>query len=207
MAEFNVPIHNSRRMRIVCIGAGPSGLYFAYKLQRSCDNFDLVLYDRNLQVAGTWFENTFPGCCDVPSVNYVYTFEPKYDFASVYATASEIREYFESFTRRHGLGVYCKLQHEIVCAAWDDENAKWNIQIQNLASGVLLQDSCDIFINASGFLNNWRWPTIEGLEKFRGPLLHSANWRNEVSLAGKRMSLIGNGYMAAFPTCVDVRLL
>ena len=53
-------------------------------------------------------------------------------FASVYATAFEIREYSESFIRGHGLGVYYNFQHEKVCAAWDDENARWNFHIRTM---------------------------------------------------------------------------
>ena len=107
---------------------------------------------------------------------------------------------------------YCASSYLTHCSvAWHDllrrltNNLQYFLKIQILASGVLLQDTCDILINASGFLNNWRWLTIKGLKKFGGPLLHSANWRNEVSLAGKHMGLIGNGCMAAFPKYLDVR--
>ena len=43
-------IHHERPMRIICIGAGASGLYFAYKLQRSFRNFSLTV--RALPVSG-----------------------------------------------------------------------------------------------------------------------------------------------------------
>lgn len=33
-------------LRILCVGAGAAGLMVAYKFQRSCKNFDLVLYDK-----------------------------------------------------------------------------------------------------------------------------------------------------------------
>ena len=90
-----VAIHTERHMRIICIGAGPSGLCFAYKLQRSFTNFSLAVYEKNVGVSGTWFENTYPGCrCDFPSVNYTYTFEPKTSFSGVYGTAVETRKYF-----------------------------------------------------------------------------------------------------------------
>ena len=36
-------IHHERPMRIICIGAGASGLCFAYKLQRSFRNFSLTV--------------------------------------------------------------------------------------------------------------------------------------------------------------------
>lgn len=51
------PIHSERHVKIICIGAGASGLLFAYKLQRSFRNFDLTVYEKNEEVAGTWWEN------------------------------------------------------------------------------------------------------------------------------------------------------
>lgn len=54
------PIYNPRDLRIICIGAGISGLCFADKLQRSFENFELVIYEKNAQVSGTWFKNTYP---------------------------------------------------------------------------------------------------------------------------------------------------
>ena len=55
------PIHHPRHMRIICIGAGFAGLCFAYKLQRSFDDYNLVLYEKNQGIAGVWFENRYPG--------------------------------------------------------------------------------------------------------------------------------------------------
>lgn len=55
------PVHSERHMRIICVGAGASGLLFAYKLQRSFSNFDLVIYEKNQEVSGTWWENKYPG--------------------------------------------------------------------------------------------------------------------------------------------------
>ena len=36
-------IHHERPMRIICIGAGASGLCFAYKIQRSFQNFSFTV--------------------------------------------------------------------------------------------------------------------------------------------------------------------
>ena len=55
------PIHHPRHMRIICIGAGLAGLCFAYKLQRSFEDYDLVIYEKNRGIAGVWFENRYPG--------------------------------------------------------------------------------------------------------------------------------------------------
>jgi len=55
------PIHAQRHVRIICIGAGASGLLMAYKLQKHFQNFSLQVYEKNSEVSGTWFENRYPG--------------------------------------------------------------------------------------------------------------------------------------------------
>lgn len=54
-------------------------------------------------------------------------------------------------------------------------------------------DECDIFINATGCFNDWKWPNIPGRETFRGGMLHSAIWPKNIDLSGKTVALIGNG--------------
>ena len=54
----------TRRMRVVCIGGGMSGLMVAWKIQHGFeleDEIDLAIYERNPEIGGTWYENTYPG--------------------------------------------------------------------------------------------------------------------------------------------------
>lgn len=60
--RYDKPIHHERHLKVICIGAGASGLLLAYKLQRSFENFSLVLYEKNDGISGTWYENRYPGC-------------------------------------------------------------------------------------------------------------------------------------------------
>lgn len=56
------PIFQTKRtLKVICIGAGASGLLLAYKLRRHFDNLDLVVYEKNPEVSGTWYENRYPG--------------------------------------------------------------------------------------------------------------------------------------------------
>ena len=67
------PIHSSRPIRVIIIGAGPSGLLMAYKLNRNFENLEITVYEKNPDVGGTWYENTYPGCtCDTPAHGYVW---------------------------------------------------------------------------------------------------------------------------------------
>ena len=56
------PIHANRMMRVICIGAGPSGLYLAYMFKTSFTDYTLEVYEKNEDIGGTWFENRYPGC-------------------------------------------------------------------------------------------------------------------------------------------------
>ncbi|KAF5692407.1 monooxygenase [Fusarium denticulatum] len=50
-----------RKLRIIHVGAGASGLMTAYKAERTLQNYELVLYDKNPVIGGTWYENRYPG--------------------------------------------------------------------------------------------------------------------------------------------------
>ncbi|KAI1334530.1 hypothetical protein F5Y15DRAFT_420771 [Xylariaceae sp. FL0016] len=188
------PIHAERHVRIICIGAGASGLLMAYKIQRNFTNFSLAIYEKNPAVAGTWYENKYPGCgCDVPSHNYTWSFEPKTTWSAVYPPAKEIFEYHEEFARKYNLFQYVHLQHLITGAHWNDQKSGYDVKIKDITKNCVIEDHCDILINAGGILNNWKWPAIPGLETYKGVLLHTANWDESVSLEGKHVGLIGNG--------------
>jgi cation diffusion facilitator CzcD-associated flavoprotein CzcO len=50
-----------RKLKVICVGAGASGLLIAYKLQRHFDDFELEIFEKNPEVSGTWYENRYPG--------------------------------------------------------------------------------------------------------------------------------------------------
>lgn len=52
------PIYQpQRKLKVVVIGAGASGLLLAYKLQRHFDNLDLKVFEKHPAVSGVWFES------------------------------------------------------------------------------------------------------------------------------------------------------
>lgn len=50
-----------RTLKVICVGAGASGLLLAYKLQQHFDDFQLEIFEKNPDVSGTWYENRYPG--------------------------------------------------------------------------------------------------------------------------------------------------
>lgn len=133
--------------------------------------------------------------CDIPAHTYTWSFEPKKDWSAVYAGSAEIYDYFNDFAKKYQLEHYVKLRHQVTGAYWNNELGGYDVTVRDLALNKDIQAHCDILINAGGILNNWRWPAIPGIEKYKGKLLHTANWDENVDLRGLHVGLIGNGYV------------
>ena len=43
----------NRRLRVLSIGAGVSGILMAYQIQKLCENVEHVIYEKNEDIAGT----------------------------------------------------------------------------------------------------------------------------------------------------------
>lgn len=55
-------VDTQRPLKVIVVGAGISGILAAIKLQESLELLDIVLYEKNQELGGTWFENKYPGC-------------------------------------------------------------------------------------------------------------------------------------------------
>jgi len=186
-----------KKLRIAMLGAGMSGLNFFKFAEDRLKNVEIVCYEKNADVGGTWFENRYPGCaCDIPSVVYQFPWRPA-PWSRYYSYSPEIWEYMKTVERENDfITKYIRLRHRIMALSWDDGTAQWTLSVQNLATGREFEDHADVLIDGGGVLNKWKWPTIPGLLDFKGTLLHSAQWNTETDLRGKRVALIGAGSSA-----------
>lgn len=190
----------TRKPRIACIGSGISAMNLAYKLYYEWkdtlgDITELVIYEANEDIGGTWLVNTYPGvACDVPAHIYTFPFEPNPNWSAFYASGGEILEYFKNTVAKYQLDRDVKCGHRVSHAQWNEDEGKWHLEIDT-KEGVV-EDTCDIFVSAVGFLSKWRWPSIPGLHDFKGDLMHSASWDSSFDSTDKRLGVIGNGSSA-----------
>ncbi|KAJ5825235.1 hypothetical protein N7474_002373 [Penicillium riverlandense] len=190
--------YQARRLRVVCIGAGFSGLILAYKLkhEQPLDFVDFTIYEKNPEVGGTWFENIYPGVgCDIPAHSYVFPFEPNPSWSRCYAGGPEIEKYILDTVHKYGLKDQIVFSTRVVKSIWNEERGKWAIELKG-NDGTVVHDEADVLINASGILNRWKMPDIDGLDQFSGKLLHTAVWDKTYDWTGKKVAVIGNGSSA-----------
>ncbi|TVY48521.1 putative sterigmatocystin biosynthesis monooxygenase [Lachnellula occidentalis] len=197
-AVLEEPNRLGKKIKVITIGAGASALNFAHDIDTNRLDIDLTIYEKNPEIGGTWYENRYPGCaCDIPSVVYQLSWAPSAEWGSYYSTAPEILAYFKKLAVENDLLKYVRLSHRIVGAWWEEDTKEWRVKVQRGDNpDDVFEDRCNILVNASGVLNKWKWPNIKGRETFQGPMLHSANWDDSVSLEGKTVAVIGSGSSA-----------
>ena len=109
-----------QKTKVAIIGAGFGGLAMAIRLLQSQIN-DFVILEKTNDVGGTWRENQYPGAaCDVQSHMYSLSFAPKTDWSKRYAEADEIFTYIQDITEQYKLKNYCKFNHEVTHAEFDE---------------------------------------------------------------------------------------
>jgi cation diffusion facilitator CzcD-associated flavoprotein CzcO len=122
---------------------------------------------------------------------YSYSFEPHFNWNSPYATQPQILAYLKYIADKYELRQHLRLGTEVVESRWIEDRQVWQMQ---LGHGELLEG--EVLVNAMGALVKPSQPAFKGLEHFQGPVFHSARWRHDVDLAGKRVALIGTGASA-----------
>ncbi|MCJ1354531.1 MAG: hypothetical protein MMC33_004520 [Icmadophila ericetorum] len=183
-----------RPLKVICLGAGVSGILAAIRFPERVKNLDLVIYEKNEEIGGTWFENKYPGCaCDIPAHNYQLSFESNTTWTSFYAKAPEILEYWKKVVDKYGVRKYIKLSIKAVEARWDEKTSKWTVKLVNLKTGETFSDSADVLFTGTGTLNEWKMPAIPGLEDYTGKMMHSAVWDADYKYQGKKVAVVGAG--------------
>jgi 4-hydroxyacetophenone monooxygenase len=182
-------------LKVVIIGAGMSGILAGIRLQQAGVPF--VIIEKNADVGGTWLENTYPGArVDVQSAFYSYSFAQKIDWPNPFCTQPVLLDYFRECAEDQGILEQIRFNTEVTSATFDEETCSWAVQVKP-EGGNEETLQAQAVISAVGQLNRPKMPDIKGMDTFKGPAFHSAEWDHSVDLEGKRVAVIGTGASAA----------
>lgn len=175
---------------VAVVGGGFGGVGAIVMLARAGYR-DVTVFERGERVGGVWHHNTYPGAaCDVPSHLYEFSFAPNPHWSRRYAPGVEIQAYLEDVARRHGVLDRIRTGVEVTEARWDADRSKW---VLDTSAGP---HEADVLVTACGQLSVPSVPPLAGLDTFGGPAFHTAQWRHDVDLKGKRVAVIGTGCSA-----------
>jgi cation diffusion facilitator CzcD-associated flavoprotein CzcO len=178
---------------VLIVGAGISGIDFAYHLQKRCPRKSWLILEARDRIGGTWDLFRYPG---VRSDSDMYTlgfpFRP-WTGEKAIADGPDIRDYVEATAREFGIDRRIRFGDKVTRASWSSAEARWAVETESGA-----RFSCGFLYLASGYYDYERgyrpqWP---GEADFSGRIVHPQFWPEDLDFAGKRVVVIGSGATA-----------
>ena len=180
---------------VIVIGAGVAGLYQLHRLRGL--GLSAKVFEAGTDVGGTWYWNRYPGArFNSESWSYGYSFSEEllqeWEWPEHFAAQPDTLRYLNYVADKFDLRRDIRFGCRVVAARFDEESDRWTITLENGE-----QASARLLITALGPLSAYTLPNIPGRESFQGQAFHTSRWpRGGVSLAGKRVGIIGTGATA-----------
>ncbi|TQM11546.1 flavin-containing monooxygenase [Pseudonocardia kunmingensis] len=179
---------------VAIIGAGISGMAAAYRLQQA--GVEHIVFEKNAEVGGTWWENIYPGCrLDTPNFAYSYSFAQKPDWPQQFSRQQQIEDYLCDVATGFGLRPRIRFGTEVTEARYDDHDQMWTLTTRT-GDGTSSRHRVNAVVTAVGQLNLPNIPDIPGRDSFGGRWFHSSRWDPTVDLTGLRVAVVGTGASA-----------
>lgn len=188
----------ARRLDVLIVGAGVSGIGMACTLRRHCPDKSFAVLDRRQQLGGTWDLFRYPGVrSDSDMHTYSYAFKPWSD-DRVLADGQAILDYLAETVRENGIGDHIRYGHSITAADWSSTKQCWTVTATDGADGRTERYECRLLVMATGYFNHeaGHSPAFAGIEAFEGTVVHPQHWPADLDCAGKRVVVIGSGATA-----------
>lgn len=183
---------------VLIVGAGLSGIGAGVHLQRECPGKRYAILEARDAIGGTWDLFRYPGIrSDSDMYTLGYDFKPWRDGKAI-ADGPAILSYIRQTAKDHGIESKIRFQHRVVRSEWSSADAKWTVTVACGPDHVTKTLSCSFLYMCAGYYNYAQGylPDFEGVEHFKGRLVHPQKWDASIEYAGKRVVVIGSGATA-----------
>lgn len=183
-------VGNARHYDAVIVGAGFSGMYMTYLLNKA--GYRVKGFEAGADVGGVWYWNRYPGArCDSQSFVYSYMFSKEMyrSYPLLFAEQPEILDYLKFAADKMDVRKSFQFDTRVESAHYTEVDNCWTIRLSDGNSVT-----ATYFITAVGSLSAANIPSIKGLDRFAGEIYHTGQWpHKKVDFTGKRVGVIGTG--------------
>ena len=183
---------------VLIVGAGLSGIGAACHLQAGCPDKSFAILEARESTGGTWDLFRYPGIrSDSDMYTLGYSFKP-WEAAKSIADGSDILSYVRETASEHGIDGRIRVNHRVVAAAWSTADSRWTMEIERGGSAETTHLTCSFLLICSGYYcyEEGYTPDFEGMDRFRGQIVHPQKWSEEIDYDDKRVVVIGSGATA-----------
>lgn len=183
---------------VIIIGAGLSGIGAACHLARKNPEKSYVILESRDTYGGTWDLFRYPGIrSDSNMYTFGYSFKP-WEKAKSFASAEDILSYLHEAMEEHNVEPNI-IYHQFVSAAdFSTETGKWTVHARNTETGEETSYESQLLFSCCGYYSyeEGYTPEFEGVDAFKGDLVHPQDWPEDLDYADKKVVVIGSGATA-----------
>ncbi|MFI4976676.1 MAG: flavin-containing monooxygenase [Caulobacterales bacterium] len=183
---------------VVIVGAGISGVGGAYHLTKQCPGTSFVVLEGLESFGGTWLMHRYPGIrSDSDLYTFGYRFKPW--TGTPIATADEILKYMGEVIDENDLSRHIRYHHQINSAKWSSKDNLWTLEGVRKDTGEPVRITANFLWMCQGYYRHSQGytPQWEGMETFKGQIVHPQTWPQDLAYKGKKVVIIGSGATAA----------
>jgi monooxygenase len=181
---------------VLIVGAGISGIGAASHLEEECPSKSYAVLEARDAIGGTWDLFRYPGIrSDSDMFTLGYRFKPWTD-ARTLADGPSILSYVRETARENDVESKIRFGHKVAAVSWSGADARWTVQIDR--AGERTEMTCGFLFLCGGYFDyaGGYTPEFEGIDRFRGQVVHPQKWPEDLDYAGKRVVVIGSGATA-----------
>ncbi len=187
---------------VLIVGAGVCAIALAVALGHLGIRYTIV--EKNAELGGTWYVNRYPGCgVDTPNHSYSYSFGSRNAWTRYFCQRAELLDYLKKVADEYDIREHLRLNTQLTSSRWDDGKRRWISTLKTKGGEETFEST--VLVSAIGQLNDPSRADFNGDEDFKGLILHSALWPDDLQLDGKRVAVIGTGAtsMQLVPSIAD----
>ncbi len=191
-------MHDVEHLDVLVVGAGLSGIGAGHYIQTECPWASYAIFESRAAIGGTWDLFRYPGLrSDSDMFTLGYSFRP-WDGEKAIADGASILQYIKDTARETGVDEHIRFHHRIVAADWSTEDAHWRVTAERTDTGERVELTCGFLFSCSGYYryDHGYLPDFDGMDRFRGTIVHPQEWPEDLDYAGQRVVVIGSGATA-----------
>ncbi len=183
---------------VLIIGAGISGISAARHLQMDCPDKTFAILEGRQNIGGTWDLFKYPGIrSDSDMYTLGFRFRP-WTSTKAIADGPSIMQYLNEAVDEYGLKPKIRFGSKVKKASWSTEQALWTLEVEMEGQPQRVIYTCNFVSVCAGYYNYEAGylPHFEGMQKFKGQVVHPQKWPADLDYNNKRVIIIGSGATA-----------
>jgi indole-3-pyruvate monooxygenase len=177
--------------RAIIVGAGPAGLATAAALKMK--QIPSIIFEREDCIGSLWKKKTYDRLhfhipkqfCSLPHHKFPSQFPQ-------YPSRYQVVEYLDEYTQTFQLDPF--FNHTVVRSTHDDSIGAWRVSVRDAnRPDSAMEYVAKWLVVASGENCEPVLAQVPGIKNFKGPVLHSSQYKNGVGYCDKKVLVVGSG--------------